>query len=138
MGTEGNQMSSYQQLFDKAIAALLEQGRRSVGGDGYCAYRGNFNMKCAIGHLLTDEQIDKYRVKEGDSPINFNQFLIEELCPGTSNFSEAKRFLHNLQKVHDACFDSIHYREDLLQGANDLARRWQLKEYSKPNEDFQS
>lgn len=41
-------------LVKKAIEAVLEQGKPSIGADGSCMYR-NGDLKCAVGHLIPDE-----------------------------------------------------------------------------------
>jgi len=45
-----------QELFSRVRAHLLSQGRKStsVGGD-VCLYRGEGNLRCAIGCLIPDE-----------------------------------------------------------------------------------
>lgn len=45
---------SLQDLFDRVVTAVIEQGRPSME-DGACAYRGDDGAKCAVGHLITDE-----------------------------------------------------------------------------------
>jgi hypothetical protein len=44
-----------QSIFDRVAAHLLEQGERSFGPDGRCAYRGENGLKCGVGVLIADE-----------------------------------------------------------------------------------
>ena len=41
-------------MLKQSITAAIKQGVRSVNCDGYCRYRSG-EVKCAIGHLITDE-----------------------------------------------------------------------------------
>jgi hypothetical protein len=51
-------MTSKQELFEKAINGLLQQGTVSyIQGTG-CMYRGLNGTKCAVGHLIPDELYD--------------------------------------------------------------------------------
>lgn len=45
-----------QQIFDKAVTALLKQNQRSGDPGSYagCQYRGPNGLKCAVGHLIDD------------------------------------------------------------------------------------
>lgn len=40
----------------EAILALLKQGKKSVDRNGMCKYRGPDGLKCAVGHMLSDEE----------------------------------------------------------------------------------
>jgi hypothetical protein len=44
-----------QELFDRVSLHLLAQNRTSVNAHGRCAYRGEGDLKCAIGVLIPDE-----------------------------------------------------------------------------------
>tara|TARA_R100001377_G_C3180087_1_gene106287 strand:+ start:453 stop:845 length:393 start_codon:yes stop_codon:yes gene_type:complete len=44
-----------QQVFDKVLNGLREQGSISVNEGGMCMYRGVNGMKCGIGMLIADE-----------------------------------------------------------------------------------
>lgn len=111
--------ASMQAAFNKACAGVLAQGCRAFSG-GACKYRITLSigeegrklcLKCAIGHLLTDEQIEKYAVNDNHLPHSFHPDLLNELLPGYKQFSpqnkgEAVDFLHNLQHAHDKCHSS--------------------------------
>ena len=46
-----------QEIFDKVVRALIEQGRPSVDPiTGFCLYRGPDGVKCAAGFLIPDER----------------------------------------------------------------------------------
>lgn len=38
-------------------AAIINQGKKSVDDSGmYCQYRGPGGIKCAVGHMISDEE----------------------------------------------------------------------------------
>jgi hypothetical protein len=44
-----------QEIFDGSVLPLIRQGRPALK-QGLCAYRGSDGTKCAVGHLITDEE----------------------------------------------------------------------------------
>lgn len=45
-----------QELFDQAWRGLAAQGWQSSWSDGRCAYRGENGRRCAVGHLIHDDE----------------------------------------------------------------------------------
>ena len=43
-----------QEVYNKVKAHLLSQGRKSLGANGHCAYRGYAGAMCAVGVLIPD------------------------------------------------------------------------------------
>lgn len=91
-----------QEIYDYVIAKLREQGRPSMSHDGgssiICAYRGDGNAKCAIGHLIPD---DRYRGEEmeGDGVVN----LLIVLGLRTNFAPDMIKFLEHMQEsLHDS------------------------------------
>lgn len=122
--------SILQVLFDKACAGVIDQGAQSLmpGDNSTCAYRGTDGKKCAVGHLLSDEQIAMYGIKEMDNPEKFVSPLLRELVPGVQT-GMAVEFLSDLQDAHD---NSHHYSgnsfvSDFRYRANLIAQKWNLK-----------
>jgi hypothetical protein len=83
-----------QEIFDTVAIHLIKQGKKSVGDDGNCLYRGPEGLKCAVGCLIPDEV---YRPEmESRSVISLFK-----------NFSELKflqpfeALLRNIQNAHD-------------------------------------
>jgi len=95
-------MSIKQEIFDKAYAAVMAQKHpalRTHYNTVVCTYRATNGRRCAIGHLLSDEQIEKYGIMKGAViPQNFPIELVNELTPG---LYDAKYFLSRLQGAHD-------------------------------------
>lgn len=87
-----------QEAFEKAYKGIVAQGCAARSPHGACLYRGPGNTKCAIGHLLTDEQIVKHNIPEGLGASFLPRSLLEELLPGDIG---APMFFGDLQSVHD-------------------------------------
>ena len=51
-----------QEAFDKMMEHLRSLKERSLNADGFCAYNGS---KCAVGALMTDEELKEYGGYEG-------------------------------------------------------------------------
>ncbi len=49
-------MSERDKLFCHIADAMLRQGRQSVDDNGMCVYRGPGGLRCAVGHLIADEE----------------------------------------------------------------------------------
>jgi hypothetical protein len=122
---------SMQTLFDTAVKAVWEQGAKSWDDvQGMCMYRHG-NLKCAVGHVLTDEQIQKYDVREDVNPWHFNQELLKELLPGVY-ILDASAFLADLQRAHDKSPKGDTFASEFLKHANVVARIHSLVEWTPP------
>jgi len=96
-----------QAAFDIATAAIIKQGKRSVSLSGTCQYRGPDGMKCAVGHLMTDEQMERYHISNSAGASSFKSPLMQELIPGLNSQDEidvARNFLFELQDAHDLAY----------------------------------
>lgn len=115
-----------QPLFDKAVKGVIEQGAQSICADeNTCAYRGVDGKKCAVGHILSDEQIEKFGITEGLIPNKFPPALIRELMPGIQT-GIAVEFLEELQNCHDSCL-KYNFISVFKRLANEMAEKWNLK-----------
>ena len=121
--------SILQVLFDKACAGVIDQGAQSLmpGDNSTCAYRGTDGKKCAVGHLLSDEQIAMYGIKEMDNPEKFVSPLLCELVPGVLT-GIAVEFLSDLQDAHDKSGYNVSFIVDFKYRANLIAQKWNLKD----------
>ena len=98
-----------QELFDKAMIGWANQDwqisttKIDEMSRIICAYRGDNNTKCLVGHLIPD---DKYTLElEGyitDKVIK----TITDVSENTSTYYIIKSFLANLQCIHDEAFRS--------------------------------
>ena len=97
-----------QEIFTKAYQGLKSQGfQRSVALDIFgCAYRGAAGKKCAIGHLIPDEN---YRPS------------LEISCASSPKVRQAANipdgvsdeFLIELQRCHDMSSNPTHMQNNL-------------------------
>lgn len=79
-----------QSIFDQVAKALIAQGAASYDPDYGCAYRSDNGHKCAVGHLLLDEEYDpKFEGRSADIIA-----LPDRLRP-------FKALLRDLQDAHD-------------------------------------
>lgn len=112
----------YQRLFDTAYHGVMAQGCQSKRLMFY-RYRGSDNRKCAIGQLLTDEQMEKYLIAEGTTigafPIPLMNELFEGLVPNAS-------FLYDLQRAHDGA-GVIGFADNYRLEMKAVAAKWNLK-----------
>lgn len=99
-----NDKAVFQAIFDKVCPLLIQQGKGSMTGELHeraCVYRGPDGLKCAIGHILSDAQIEQYSVQESDIPPDFHEELLKELLPNVQDLKEGTFFLRRLQGAHD-------------------------------------
>lgn len=98
-----------QEIFNKAVAGLASQKfQRSVSDNGRCLYRGPNGLKCAIGHVVTDEQIaevvKQIRVYNKDCNENAEGFNGRVF---SKTLSASEHFLDNLQSAHDISHNPV-------------------------------
>lgn len=51
--------ASMQDIFDQAVGRLLDQGHKSMR-DGNCDYISSDGSRCAIGHLMSEQEAYSY------------------------------------------------------------------------------
>jgi len=99
-------------ILDRAVAGILKQKQRSVAENNRCRYRGEGELKCAIGQCINDEyyevhlesySADSYAVT--NAVIKSNSSLDPELKIGST-------FLLKLQAAHDDAIDSRTFLKD--------------------------
>lgn len=120
-------MSPLQEVFNKATAAVIAQGVRSSNGDeagATCLYRGPNGIKCAVGHLLSDEQMRKYEVANAAGAGSFTDSLLQEIAPDT-DLDTLRSFLDALQGAHDSASGSC-FVETFKRNANAVAKLYDL------------
>jgi hypothetical protein len=83
-----------QELFDTVVAHLLKQNKKSLGTDGFCKYRGDIGLKCAIGVLIPD---DKYKTWMDYDPTTGLRCVLVDI-----GLSEHYRLCGRLQNIHDS------------------------------------
>lgn len=77
-----------QAFFDAAYAKIMEQGRPSINGNGYCQYNGPDGLHCAIGHFVdVPPQLENKSVR----------FLLEDFF-----HEDDLSFMEYIQVAHDS------------------------------------
>ena len=86
-----------QEALNIAVRGVVKQGRLAASAAGCCFYQmGKNGPRCAIGHLLTDEQLHLVRIREANTkPVSG---LVGE---GILDFSFRHPFFTELQSAHD-------------------------------------
>lgn len=95
-------MSTAQELFDRAVNGVMAQGRRSTD-NGLCRYRGNDGARCAVGHVVDDDEIATRMERCSLSGLvsrHKGRELDFELPP---DLIEHEDLLCDLQVAHDRC-----------------------------------
>lgn len=100
-----------QQIFDFVFEKINEQGRTSSNEDGGCEYRGSDGRKCAIGHLMRDDEYHDYYEGIGICYDNFQNPVAR--WAGDKGFD--LEFLSSLQDAHDSIIIRDHGRRDMEQ-----------------------
>lgn len=80
-----------QELFDQVVLAVVKQGRASVTEQGMCMYRGPGGLKCAVGHVLRDDELQ----------LDEEGFTVLGL-PLPKRLKPHRGLLRELQLAHDA------------------------------------
>lgn len=92
-----------QEIFDKVVLHLLEQGERcsTMDEDGKetCLYRGPEGMRCAVGCLIPDDLYDPGIEKKRVSSLP--ESIREVIEPTDMGTGTAIVFLERLQDIHD-------------------------------------
>lgn len=92
---------SRQEVFDHVVNALRKQGRKALF-DGVCAYRAPGGLKCAAGHLISDEayspDIEKFMIDWG--VISYYNSAVQALL-NSGITAEDLPLVRTLQNIHD-------------------------------------
>lgn len=91
------------EILETVTTALLKQNKQSkkaiTSSDGICAYRGDNGLKCAIGHLIKDENYNPELEGKGVSNIDVQKALFKN---GINIYNlDVETLLFGLQNIHD-------------------------------------
>ena len=102
-------MRTAQELFNEVVSHLRKQKKQSLSQHGYCMYRGEDGLKCAIGHLIPDECY--HNDMEGTYFVELPSYnsVIRSSCPEVQpfpvellqEFENNQELLTELVHVHD-------------------------------------
>lgn len=117
-----------QEIFNKAVTELRKQGApaRKIldSGRAQCFYKMDDGRRCAVGHLLTDEQIEELRQSDqlGSDLLELDDDFIESISPEDTEYPSS--FLSGLQSMHD---DTSSDFSDFEQNVYLFAGKWELE-----------
>lgn len=129
-----------QEIFDKALAALRKQTKRSGKTDDQgrwtCLYKDVEGNRCAVGHLMSEEDVAKLKDSEMGSPvaslISKRQQDFSHLMPSDiKDYGKMAQFMAQLQSnLHDHCNDSTSHElldhDRMEMEAVKFAATWEL------------
>ena len=107
-----------QEAFDRATDGMLKQGKRSertIDGVTYCAFRGRYGRKCAVGFCIPNKEYSKNL--ELNSSIEFVAGAVPSLHGVSCDL------LGVLQDVHDICEPEV-WRARLRKVAEEFELEW--------------
>ena len=112
-----------QEAFNKAVLGVVAQGGPSMVEPhldycSQCAYRAENGRKCAVGHLIEDEDYDPYVERKSVSHLHFRGYL-----PKLSDVSV--ELLVELQDSHDSMLADENL-DEFIKDAKDIASRYNL------------
>ena len=87
------------EILETVTIALLKQGKVSKKYHGLCAYRGDDGLKCAIGHLIKDEDYSKEMEGHGVNNVLIRKALFNNDI--NVNESNIQNLIVELQAIHD-------------------------------------
>jgi hypothetical protein len=124
-----------QEIFNQAYLGLKSQGFQKSTSiiTGSCSYRGKQSRKCAIGHLILDEEYSSSYESLNSSSL-VTRCFDDKRYPKLHSFFERigldfdnpldSMFLYGLQNVHDgAIVDDV---EDMKKRLKEFADRYNL------------
>ncbi len=113
-----------QEIFDKSVRGIIEQGGPSVDERSACVYRGPGEKKCAIGHVIDDG--DYCEELEGKNCGELFEFWGHD-----HPLYEHNHLLHELQSAHDqAAVDHVLDSDEVFM-VDFLARARRIAEINK-------
>jgi hypothetical protein len=89
-----------QEAFDTACRGIIAQGKKSADETGSCLYRSKDGCKCAIGHLIPDEEYEPRM----ENKMIISYFTWIKSLNEIRKSENGELFLHELQRAHDKCY----------------------------------
>ena len=90
-----------QEAFDKMVAHLRKQGKPAHNENGYCCYRTEGGLMCAVGCLITDAEYKRSMEGKGVEYMLHFYEVLQDLDP---------LVLAEMQDTHDA-WDPSHWEK---------------------------
>jgi hypothetical protein len=123
---ENNQPIEAQELYDFVVAAIVKQGRPSVGDNDRCLYRGPDGLKCAYGHVHPDSMYSENMENRDIQELSERYMLPKSLIRHAA-------LLSSLQLCHDgpSSINDFIFIKEFCQNANAVAKKYNLKPYGE-------
>lgn len=70
-----------QEIFNAMVKGLAAQGFKQSKNEHGCKFRGNDGMKCALGQLVTDEELAALKIVPDREPPAYrvSQFILQKM-----------------------------------------------------------
>jgi hypothetical protein len=115
----------YTRLIKQGCSAVVETNENSLGIA--CVYRNDKGQGCAVGVLMSDEEIELAR--KGDViDSHINELLATLQYTGYEDQQEIAWFLESCQQVHDSGFQSVagDWEDKIRHGMQNVGTRFGL------------
>ena len=136
---ENNQPIEAQELYDFVVAAVVKQGRPSVGDNDRCLYRGPDGLKCAAGHVIPDGVYSPVEMENQDISGLCSQRLLPKSLIRHAALLSSLQVCHDepasssLQVCHDgaASLNDFIFIKAFCDNANAVAKKYNLKPHGE-------
>lgn len=124
-----------QEIFDGVMTHLHTQGKRAIGLDGECVYRGPNNLKCAVGCLIPEElynsKMEGNNVKQilATNPELQEYFGIKNIKLTDDGFytddqDDKLQLMYEMQVIHDT--SNVYPNGNWISQAANIANKYNL------------
>jgi len=117
-------MNKYQKWFDTVVEKIFAQGKPAISATGKCYYLTDDKLRCAVGVLVPDDQIDMWKDKLCGIR-NIPKPMVD--AAGIESTTNNLDFLSRLQNVHDNAARSAGlFMEKFISGMRIIAYHYSL------------
>lgn len=113
-----------EQIFQKAVQGVIDQGRASVTASGDCKYRSRDGTKCAVGQLIRHKF---YNSSIENNSINY--FLVSGAVEHSIERKlspEEFSILEDLQQAHDSFAEKLDSIKHWYKETRRIAKKYSL------------
>ncbi len=106
-----------QEIFNRSISGLIQQGARSIDEKNSCLYRSPCGNRCAIGLLIPDEHYTPSIEAKGINSFVAPDYLLVEVCKQSGidlNSRAVFSLVNDLQIMHDTFLYNCAKGEDFV------------------------
>lgn len=123
-------MTDAQTIFNTVYINIMKQGKASLNGEGKCMYRSPDGSKCAVGHLIEDDEYD-------DDMEHTNIYGLYDLYFLPKRLAGHLELLTQLQQAHDNFSSHENFLVRYQEYMKEVAYRFKLivPDYEKIGDD---